>query len=72
MLVDTLVAVAVVGLIGLVALSAISLNLVLTLDLIPPAIGIYPPRPMIYGFNLDLNPVHVPGINRHRRSGHLQ
>ena len=45
MLVDTLVAVAVVGLIGLVALSAISLNLVLTLTLIPPAIGIYPRAP---------------------------
>ena len=68
--------VAVVGLISLAALSAVSLNLDLTLDLIPPAIVIYPSQPALYGFNLDLDPVPVPvpvpDLNLHRRSGCLQ
>ena len=58
--------IAVVGLATLNSLTTLSLDLTSFLDLVPSPIVIYPPLPAPYSFNLNLNSIPVPGIDRHQ------
>ena len=67
MLEVTMVTVA-VAIISLVTLAPFVLAL--SIDLFPPPMAIYPPRPTTYGF--DLYSIPVPGLNHHQISGSPQ